>query len=136
MTPVRLLLNIDPVAKGRPRMTRRGNVYTPTKTKTFEKTLKSALSRKYSGAPIDEALFVSISFNIQKPKSVTRNHPSVKSDIDNYAKAVLDAGNGILWKDDAIICELNIEKRYAETGSIEIYLSPIDGGGEDDAFDP
>jgi Holliday junction resolvase RusA-like endonuclease len=34
-------------------------------------------------------------------------------DSDNYAKACLDAMNGIIYKDDIQVCRLDVEKQYA-----------------------
>jgi len=36
-----------------------------------------------------------------------------KPDADNVAKAVLDAGNGVLWRDDAACVVLEVQKREA-----------------------
>ena len=35
-----------------------------------------------------------------------------KRDIDNFNKLILDAGTGILWKDDSEITKLTITKHY------------------------
>ena len=37
-----------------------------------------------------------------------------RPDVDNCSKLVLDALNGILWRDDAQICELSVTRRYAD----------------------
>ena len=42
-----------------------------------------------------------------------------KGDLDNLLKAVLDAGNGILWKDDRQIVEANAFKRKPTEGEPE-----------------
>jgi len=42
---------------------------------------------------------------------------SVKNkDADNLAKAVMDAGNGVLWGDDRQVCNLHVTKRTAAQG--------------------
>ena len=38
--------------------------------------------------------------------------PVGKPDLDNYIKAIMDAGNGILWADDSQVCELHSIKAY------------------------
>lgn len=40
-------------------------------------------------------------------------------DIDNLAKCVLDSGNGILWKDDALVVRLDVEKRDAREWGVD-----------------
>lgn len=114
-----IILRIEPVAKARPRLGRNGRTYTPAKTASFEKAVKLLLKREVSGrAKFTGALSLGITFAIRRPKSVSpkkRLYPTCKPDLDNYVKAVMDAGNGILWDDDATICELKAEKRYADS---------------------
>ena len=50
--------------------------------------------------------------------------PAVKPDADNLAKAALDACNGIIWRDDALICSLLVKKRYAAYPCLEIKVVP------------
>lgn len=40
-------------------------------------------------------------------------HVKRKCDIDKGARAILDACTGVLWMDDAQVCKLNVERRYA-----------------------
>lgn len=44
---------------------------------------------------------------------------ATKPDVDNLAKAVLDAGNGVLWRDDGLVVDCLIEKRVAAEGAEE-----------------
>jgi len=50
----------------------------------------------------------------------------VHKDLDNIAKTVLDALNGIAYKDDKQISELNCKKCYGDQDSIEITLYELD----------
>lgn len=112
------ILNIDPVPKGRPRFSGFGRfprVYTPSATKNFETIVRMKMRASYAGPPLETALFVSVVFYIKKPKTSKNTFPKCKPDLDNFLKAVLDAGNGILWKDDAQICEVHSSKAYSET---------------------
>jgi Holliday junction resolvase RusA-like endonuclease len=45
---------------------------------------------------------------------------AVKPDIDNYSKLVLDAMNGLFWRDDAQITELITRKYYAAMPRVEV----------------
>jgi Holliday junction resolvase RusA-like endonuclease len=49
-------------------------------------------------------------------------YPKVKPDLDNVAKAVLDAINGIVYVDDAQVINLVATKRYATDPRVEVYL--------------
>ena len=51
--------------------------------------------------------------------------PIVKPDVDNVAKSILDALNGIIYLDDKQIIELDIEKIYAETSWTEVKIKEI-----------
>lgn len=44
-------------------------------------------------------------------------------DIDNLAKAFLDAGNGILWPDDRVIAELHVYRYRVAKGQDGIRFS-------------
>lgn len=104
---------ITPIAKGRPRMTRRGHCYTPEKTKTFENLLRYEARAQYPYVPLEGALQIVVHFFLPKPKSCKRAFPTVKPDTDNLLKAVCDALNGVIWKDDAQIVDMRAVKHYA-----------------------
>jgi len=46
--------------------------------------------------------------------------------VDNVAKTLLDAGNGILWADDRQIARLSIEKAYGPEDRTHIEVSCVD----------
>lgn len=52
-----------------------------------------------------------------------RPHHTVKPDIDNIAKAILDCCTGLLWKDDVQVVALNVEKAYGDRERIELAVS-------------
>lgn len=111
----------EPVAKGRPRMTRSGHVYTPSKTRLYEEHVRVAFKQKrdaeqFYSYPL--RVFIAAYFSI--PKSVSKKKRlamdgtphTKKCDADNVAKAVLDALNGVAFADDSAIHDLHIVKRY------------------------
>jgi Holliday junction resolvase RusA-like endonuclease len=103
----------QPVAKGRPRLGR-GRVYTPAKTVAYEKVVALAAKAAMRGnMPITGAVSVGIKFFLARPKSNKSTEPVVKPDIDNLAKSVCDALNGIVWKDDSQIVQAKITKEWA-----------------------
>ena len=126
---MKLFYKMSAVAKGRPRFRiPKGRnyplVYTDSKTAAYEIAVKmitrTQLPRGFK--PLDGAIKVSIKIEIARPKSVTREYPTVKPDLDNYAKALLDALNGLVWIDDAQICALEITKSYNIDSSITIEI--------------
>ena len=48
-----------------------------------------------------------------------------RPDCDNLAKSILDALNGLAYKDDKQITYLSIEKLYGEENKIEVDLEEI-----------
>lgn len=81
----------QPIPKGRPRFGRNGSVYTPKTTIAFEKKVKlSALAAgvKQLSGPIQ----ISTEFYMKDLRRV---------DADNILKAVMDALNGVAYKDDS-----------------------------------
>jgi len=112
---ITLNIDIEPVPQGRPRFGGRF-CYTPHKSKAFKKDLQYRLKQAYKGPPLEGPLVVSLDFSLTKPKSVKRVIPSVKPDLDNLVKAVLDAANLILWLDDAQIVGFYASKHYGKPG--------------------
>lgn len=52
--------------------------------------------------------------------------PAKKPDIDNIAKAVLDALNSVAYRDDTQIVELQIRKQYSEKPRLEICMEKLE----------
>lgn len=89
----RLTIYGQPIPKERPR-TGRGKTYTPPKTEAYKELVQLSIAHcqnYYSG---EMAIGVILLF-YRKDKR--------RADVDNLQKAVLDACNGILWRDDTQI---------------------------------
>lgn len=111
----------EPVAKGRPRVTRTGHAYTPQKTRTYEGYIRDLWRANRAPAlPTGQPIRVSVAAHFPVPKSTSKKKrlgmegaPHIKKpDADNVAKAVLDALNGLAFEDDSRIYILNVAKRY------------------------
>lgn len=125
-----------PVAKGRPRFTMAGRFprsYTPKKTAEYEERIRYRAKRAMDGrAPLEGPLSCSLVFLMPIPTSFTKAQRRAsrnglllhakKPDLDNLIKAVLDACNGIVWKDDSQIVNLHVWKRYADEPGVEIIV--------------
>lgn len=109
---LRFTITMTPVPKGRPRLAPNGVVFTPAKTKKAERFIREVVRANYSGAALDGALSVTIQFWLPRLKTKVRELPTGKPDLDNLAKTVLDAGNGLLWADDSQICHFELSKHY------------------------
>lgn len=113
----------DPVPQPRPRVSTRGGfgrAYTPTKHPVHSYRRAIAFEASAAGAtPGVDPVSVVIDAVFQRPKSHLRKSgvkvtaPALpRCDVDNVAKAVLDALTGIAWADDAQVQRLVVEKSY------------------------
>lgn len=129
MTVIAFTVPGTPVGKGRPKFARRGNfvtAYTPEKTASYENLVKMAAHTAMNGRKqAAVALRCTIGVEVIPPASWSQKkrmaaicgdlRPTTKPDLDNVAKAILDAMNGIVFEDDKQVVELVVTKRYAET---------------------
>lgn len=124
----------EPVAKGRPRMTRTGHVYTPPKTAEYEKRVKQCWKQQCGqGFAGGIPLKATIHGYFQIPKSLSKKRrtaldgtPHIKKcDADNLAKSVLDGLCGHAYLDDSAISVLVVTKRYSENPRVEVFLEAI-----------
>ena len=126
----------EPVAQGRPRVRVHegmAHVYDPAKSRHYKKEVSVvARSVAISDMPWTGPVFVRIKAVYALPKSYHRKkHPvgwrvkATKPDVDNIAKTVLDAIQGILIKDDSQVVVLDVRKWTAPQGvegSLDCYV--------------
>jgi Holliday junction resolvase RusA-like endonuclease len=127
MTDFTLTIPMEPIGKGRPRMTRRGVAFTPAETRHAEAEMKWWLLKAIEGreTPVFKGpLRVTVTFVFRRKDSVRRLHHTIKPDIDNCIKA-MDAFNGLLWEDDAQIVEISAAKVYGDQGAIELAVTQV-----------
>lgn len=115
-----------PIGKGRPRFTKTGRVFTDAKTIAAEGAVKRAWLAAGEPRFFDAPLAVEILLLVPRPKSHLRKnarlsaaglrepHCMRKPDLDNVAKLVLDALNGLAYRDDAQVVQLHISRRWSE----------------------
>lgn len=125
---------IEPTPKGRPRFTKFGNAYTPKKTQEYEKKIADYYKQnpKHVKAEKDIPLAINLVFGMPIPKSTPKSRKDAmvegilkhtkRPDVDNMAKAVLDALNGIAWEDDSQIVRLSITKEYTREPYVYLYM--------------
>ncbi len=56
-----------------------------------------------------------LTFIVKKPKTVTRDEPHIRPDIDKLARAVLDALTDVAYEDDEQVVKLVASKEYSDT---------------------
>lgn len=114
----------DPKGKARPRFSK-GHVYTPESTRQYEKSVRAAYMEAANGFSFgNKPVAVCMTVYIRRPKSVKRSMPTVKPDLDNIIKAVLDGLNSVAF-DDKQVCVLEARKVYHETPCVEVSLYEV-----------
>lgn len=93
---------------------------------------KNLLKNRLSGALRLNLLFcMPIPKSISKKKKEKLFYVSKRPDIDNLAKAVMDAINQVgLWEDDSQIAVLEVSKIYAEEPRCVIYIQELENGNK------
>jgi len=134
----------NPTGKGRPKFSRRGNfvhTYTPEKTANYEDLViisynqaKTVEDLKLFDKPlkVDIKAFYPTTTNPITKKKFNKKESAlalsndikavIKPDVDNVIKIILDALNGVAYKDDNQIVKLTAEKIYSTNPRVEIEI--------------
>ena len=128
----------EPVPQGRPRFAsvqgRFVHAYDPKKSVTYKNLIKWHIRQfqmQYPSVPeLKENIFLELnvfrpipaSFTKKKRQLIADNKlfPNTKPDTDNYVKTVLDAANGMLFKDDSAVIGILARKYYSDAPRIEV----------------
>jgi Holliday junction resolvase RusA-like endonuclease len=141
MKTIRITIQTEPVAKGRPRtkfINGHALTYTPTATKEAEDFIKLRLLRHQEDAfPPLVPVRLSCTFYRTKSKYLPKREilPFRRPDADNLLKLLLDSLDGILVPDDSQITTMNVRKRWSTIGEgyITIKLEEDKLQGDDNA---
>ena len=111
-------------------------MYTPAKTVQYEGLIAHAAQAAMAGRPLIEGpvhidLFircaVPASWSGKKQRMAMAGEiiPQTKPDADNIVKAVGDACNGVVWKDDVQAVDGAWRKRYSATPGVVVTITPL-----------
>jgi Holliday junction resolvase RusA-like endonuclease len=134
--PVTIVIGGDPVAKGRPRITRKGFAYTPAATRKFEAHGRLAAQQAMGDRPpIACPVRIVAHVELPVPTSWSRARtaaaltgdirPTTRPDLDNYVKGALDAINTIVVADDSLVVEIDARKRYGVQPKLVLTVVPL-----------
>ena len=118
-----------PRGKQRPRMCVRFGkqiTYTPKQTSEYEKLVKAsytAVSKIFFKKDIPLEIDITAFFNGKYSDS---DWATKKPDSDNIIKIVLDGLNKVAYHDDAQICKIHFEKRYAKIPRVEVKIKSLE----------
>lgn len=130
----------SPQGKMRPRVVKRGNfvqTYTPDKTVNYENLVKLMYGQEAKGRVFDreKSLLVLIVALYDIPQSTSKKRaelmrigeirPTKKPDLDNIAKIICDALNGVAYHDDAQVVDLKVVKYYSDTPCVTVTIEEV-----------
>lgn len=129
----------DPRGKERPRRAKHGGMYTPSETIAYEKKVKACFLEAVSGCgdiqPTEGPVALRIVSKLSIPKAATKKmldgiakgeiFPTKKPDIDNIEKIVMDALEGLAYKNDSQVVFMLHGKHYSETPGVEVWVERI-----------
>lgn len=136
--PVRLVIDGFPVPAARPRFVRTGpyvRTYNPAHVTQYRERLQAAACEQMKDRkPLDGALKMTVLCVMPIPSGFSKQQQRIamvgmlahtkKPDCSNLLKNFEDALNGIVYVDDARLCEVSIRKVYGEKPRVEIEVVP------------
>lgn len=127
-TEIEFTVTGDPRPKGRPRLGKYGNVFTPKATLQAEENFRKQALRYRPDKPLDCPIAVKLIFF--KKKVYGKNRSTVyadrRPDLDNYIKLVVDALNDWFWTDDARIVKISAAKYYDSEPRTEVLIRTME----------
>ena len=141
MKNIRFTVKGNPFGKQRPKFARQGvyvHAYTPSKTLSREREIAAVYMEEAKGRRFNkgQALDIRIIAYYPIPKSTSKKkqkdmlehriRPTVKPDLDNVAKLVYDALNGVAWHDDNAIVDTQVRKFYSDDPRVEIFIKTVE----------
>lgn len=141
MKSIKFTVPGNPFGKQRPKFARMGaytKTYTPKKTTQHEKEvaecfLEVARGRRFKEKePLDIRIIAyypipqSTSKKRRKEMLEHRIRPTVKPDLDNVAKLIYDALNGVAWYDDNAIVDTQVRKFYSDTPRVDVFIRAVE----------
>jgi Holliday junction resolvase RusA-like endonuclease len=119
------------ISKERPRVGKSGHVYTPKRTKEFEKAI-AELAGKIVDAPVSYPIHISITIWEAPPRTWPPEKRQLalaglvvptRGDLDNQVKAITDGLNGVAYVDDVQIARMTAIRQYGLHDRILVTIS-------------
>ncbi len=115
---IELKVKTTPYPQPRPRVSN-GHAYEPARIKAYKETIRNiAIIQMKDREALSGLVRVEITLHRNK-RLGSRSY----GDIDNHVKAVLDALNGVCYRDDAQVVKLAAEKKDMKEECVEIIVT-------------
>ena len=136
MTRIAFTIPGTPKGKGRPRFSRKsGAAFTPKETRNHEAYVKMLAAKAMEEAvlgPFDGPVKVVINVMCEVPASWPKKKKALAAanilkptngDLDNIVKAITDAMNSVVYKDDRQIYRIEATRMFADKAltSVEVF---------------
>lgn len=129
---IHLAIPGEPQGKQRPKWSRVGT-YTPKQTVNYETYIKELFAVKYPDfMPVESALDMELIAYLTIPTSASKKRKALMADLeirptkrpdgDNILKAVMDALEGLAYKNDCQIVKAIVEKYYSNRPGLYIKI--------------
>lgn len=140
---IKIVIPGQPVPQGRPRFSAKPypHAYDPKPSADYKKKVKAVALRNMPQKPLSGELEVEVHVYKESLKSFSNAkkidaearilRPITKPDADNYAKGILDALKGVIWKDDGQVVDLIARKYYSMDPRAEVFIRQISGQQEE-----
>jgi len=126
------------MAKQSFKTTKTGHSYQPKDIVDFKNAVRWLAKKQLPNTQQSASAFhVELIFVFRRPESTKKALKSQidefnalivktsKPDVDNLTKAILDALNGIVWIDDAQVCELHVTKGLGKQDKIIVIATEL-----------
>lgn len=145
MVNFKMIVDVEPVAQPRQRfksLARGGKVcYTESThpVQAYKQAIREAAEKLFPVSALDSPVMLDIDFMMPRPKRLMKKNSRpdriphfARPDVDNLAVAVLNSLTGIIYIDDAQVCDCRIRKFYHsadELPHVEITVQELDRVG-------
>jgi len=103
------------------------------KMRTWERAIQWVVQNEWKGPPLEGPVRLWLVFVFPLPNSAPKRRPPAwkdkKPDIDKLFRLVGDALTGIVYRDDAQIASVIIDKRYGDEAGVGIAVETLEAAG-------
>ena len=115
---IQFTVETKPFPQPRPRVVK-GHAYEPKRITQYKNEVRAEARRHMRHRPpMDHLVFVTLTIR-RNVKLGSRNY----GDIDNHVKSILDALNGICYKDDALVAGLVVFKVQSTKEGVDVIVT-------------